>query len=788
MRVNILLLLLTCVGKIVAQFSIAQIRTPVIPVDVRAIAMGDSIIYAAGSLAGQQSVIAKSSDGGNTWQRLDWNFSADDNLTALSFPTAAVGYAGGSKGIVYKTTDTGLTWERCADTSHYRGNITQLHFFTPDSGYLCGSVNNNAVLFKTTDGGAYWQAVNTPVNNTPNAMHWDNMNNGILVGAASKIMRTTNGGLNWQVMTPGSKELYAITRVSPSTFFIAGNGVLYKSTDNGSSFVQNSPPENVIYYSMCFRDSLRGCLSGQNGKIFTTTDGGNSWILKSSISGEDIRCARFTGNGLMLGASGGSIIKLSSDFSDWANATQDSRTYHAVTVQNGAITIAGEKGNIRTSNSNVSQWLNTAHTSTLGTFTAVDRKGSSIYATGQGGLFFLSTDEGNTWAGKQVILSGAAGSGISFIDANRGFISGIDGSIYYTSDKGQSWIKRSIAVSELYGIKMLNETFGVVIGSEKKIYTTTDFGINWQAFPGTPPAERLHGLCLVNHLLGYVSGENGTVYKTTDGFQSLSIVSDTVGLSGKTIYSVAAINDSLVFAVGRSGCILGTGANKRLQLFDSTGSDLMAAAVYDAYSVVATGAGGKVYRIGLRVIPVEDYPCSVQFVAGMVELKWEVTSGKSLRGFHPQFSINGIEWIAESFLPVGKTERAELSIYKYLFKASPEIIKYCRIGAIDFEGNTTYSNPVTVENIWEHTFRLFGNFPNPCNASTNIQYSLSRTAQVRISMFNLVGEKLLDIVKGMENPGKYSVHLDLRPFASGIYYYRLSADEQFFNGKIVLLK
>lgn len=788
MRVYILLLLLACVGKILAQFSIAQIRTPVIPVDVRALTMGDSIIYSAGSLAGQQSVIAKSSDGGNTWQGLDWNFSADDNLTALSFPTALVGYTGGSKGIIYKTTDAGLTWERCADTSHYRGNITQLHFFTPDSGYLCGSVYNNAVLFKTTDGGAYWQAVNTPVNNTPNAMYWDNMNNGILAGAASKIMRTTNGGLNWQVMTPGSKELLTIARVSPSTFFIAGNGVLYKSTDNGASFAQNSPPENVLFYSICFLDSLRGCLSGQNGKMFTTTDGGNSWIPKTSISGEDFRCARFTGNGFMLGANGGSIIRLSSDFSDWANATQDSRTYHAVTVQNGAITIAGEKGNIRTSNSNVSQWLNTAHTSTLGTLTAVDRKGSTIYATGQGGLFFLSTDEGNSWASKQVILSGAAGSGISFIDANRGFISGIDGSIYYTSNKGQSWIKRSIAVSELYGIQMFNESFGAVIGSEKKIYTTTDFGINWQAFQGTPPAERLYGLCIMNQLLGYVSGENGTVYKTTDGFQSLSIVSDTIGLSGKTIYSVAAINDSLVFAVGRSGCILATGVNKRLQLFDSTGSDLMAAAVYDDYSVVATGAGGKVYRIGLRVIPVEDYSCSVQFVAGALELKWEVTSGKSLRGFHLQFSVNGIDWITESFLPSGTKKNEEPNVYRYLFKASPEIIKLCRIGAIDFEGNTTYSNPVTIKNIREHTFRLLGNFPNPCNASTNIEYSLSRTAHVRISVFNQVGEKAFDIVKGTENPGKYSVYLDLGPFASGIYYFRLAVDEQFLTGKIVLLK
>ncbi len=85
-------------------------------------------------------------------------------------------------------------------------------------------------------------------------------------------------------------------------------------------------------------------------------------------------------------------------------------------------------------------------------------------------------------------------------------------------------------------------------------------------------------------------------------------------------------------------------------------------------------------------------------------------------------------------------------------------------------------------------FRLEQNYPNPFNPVTAIKYSLARKEQVRLEVYNTVGQKVKTLVNRQQGPGHYSVSFDGGNLASGIYYYRLTAGDFREYKKMVLMK
>jgi hypothetical protein len=85
------------------------------------------------------------------------------------------------------------------------------------------------------------------------------------------------------------------------------------------------------------------------------------------------------------------------------------------------------------------------------------------------------------------------------------------------------------------------------------------------------------------------------------------------------------------------------------------------------------------------------------------------------------------------------------------------------------------------------TVHLWQNYPNPFNASTTINYNLPFTAYIELSVYNLLGQKVVTLVSGREAAGRYKVQWDASAFPSGVYYYRLSTDAGFTQSKKLLL-
>jgi F5/8 type C domain/Secretion system C-terminal sorting domain len=85
-------------------------------------------------------------------------------------------------------------------------------------------------------------------------------------------------------------------------------------------------------------------------------------------------------------------------------------------------------------------------------------------------------------------------------------------------------------------------------------------------------------------------------------------------------------------------------------------------------------------------------------------------------------------------------------------------------------------------------FSLEQNFPNPFNPSTKISFALPSAEQVTLVVYNILGQKVAELVNKRMSAGNYSVNFDGARLSSGVYFYRLIAGSNVVTRKMILLK
>lgn len=98
-----------------------------------------------------------------------------------------------------------------------------------------------------------------------------------------------------------------------------------------------------------------------------------------------------------------------------------------------------------------------------------------------------------------------------------------------------------------------------------------------------------------------------------------------------------------------------------------------------------------------------------------------------------------------------------------------------------------------VENPFLAAFNLHQNYPNPFNPSTTIVYQLPKPGSVKLTIFNVLGSQVRQLVNNQQTAGRYTVQWDGndalgKKAASGIYFYRLQADQFTETKKMFLLR
>jgi len=104
------------------------------------------------------------------------------------------------------------------------------------------------------------------------------------------------------------------------------------------------------------------------------------------------------------------------------------------------------------------------------------------------------------------------------------------------------------------------------------------------------------------------------------------------------------------------------------------------------------------------------------------------------------------------------------------------------IGAYEYTivGLNSENTPAVLE--------LKQNYPNPFNPSTTVVFTLPNTGYAELGIYNIKGELVKTMVKGVCQAGTQQLTFDGSAFASGMYYYRLTTPNQSIAKKMILLK
>ncbi len=238
------------------------------------------------------AVVQKTTDGGATWQKKVLSSAAGDMGFQIQFVDENIGWATiynpiDSTFTTMKSTDGGNSWNTSGIGT---GGI--FYFVDANNGWAIG----NPVIYKTTNGGESWTPQDT-VRSTGQllAIQFTDLNHGWVVGESNKILKTTDGGVNWTTITNtgisqafNSKGLFFLNAdtgwIGSKMVFmpISGDIGINLSTTNGgstwttSSFTGTENSDNA--WSIFFVDANTGWFTSDGGEIGHTTNGSSTGV------------------------------------------------------------------------------------------------------------------------------------------------------------------------------------------------------------------------------------------------------------------------------------------------------------------------------------------------------------------------------------------------------------------------------------------------------------------------------------------------------------------------------
>jgi C1A family cysteine protease len=128
----------------------------------------------------------------------------------------------------------------------------------------------------------------------------------------------------------------------------------------------------------------------------------------------------------------------------------------------------------------------------------------------------------------------------------------------------------------------------------------------------------------------------------------------------------------------------------------------------------------------------------------------------------------------------------DLHDYHFSDPSWDETANFC-IKGLTTDYNATHIGTLD-ETCGPKSFYLNQNYPNPFNSSTVISYQLPVDSQLELSIYNLLGQKLVTLVSEKQSAGIHKFNWDAKGLASGVYLYRLEAGNFVQTRKLILVR
>jgi len=212
-------------------------------------------------------------------------------------------------------------------------------------------------------------------------------------------------------------------------------------------------------------------------------------------------------------------------------------------------------------------------------------------------------------------------------------------------------------------------------------------------------------------------------------------------------------------------------------------------AVNDGSNHLITGTRETVpIELNSIPLPVELTLFISKFLNDKIQLNWETKTEVNNYGFDVERRINEGDWNSIGFVE-GHGNSISPKRYSYSDKdlfAGGSKFQY-RLKQVDNDGSFEYSDVVEVE-VLPNQYELSQNYPNPFNPSTTIRFSLLQVSQIKINIYNMIGEQVATIADGMYEAGYHKVTLNASNLPSGAYVYRIESSDFVKVKKMLLLK
>lgn len=550
-----------------------------------------------GYAVGDSGRIVKSVNGGTAWSLL--NSGTTEELRSVVFPdtinaSTDTGYAVGTGGWIIRTVDGGATWVRQASGVTTR-RLNKVSFVNGTTGYAAG---DSMTFLKTTNAGATWTPVTIPATHIRNwstktsgttetlrGVHFTGLLEGVAVGDANVIRRTTNAGGTWSTIDPpGTGNLTSVRMGTVSVGWAVGEkGRILLTTNNGAGW-------SVQDTNRLTTSTLRGVHATADNAVMavgdeetilvaTATNGANwrnvggGWSKRNSQSTASLNATHFfsTAAGWAVGGDG-SILRTADSGWSWSNVGSADQALNGVAAFSATTVVAvGNNGRIRrttTGTSNPPTWANITVTA-LGTSTA---RGIANVSTTIGWLvadngIYSTSNAGSSWTQRRTDGWRAVSVG-----NNRIWVVGNGGAIRRSADRTATTLFNdlvppgtAIGTTNLRGVSFstADNNIGYVVGENGLIAKTTNgtgtlASVTWtkQTVPAAVASETFVGVHFVSATVGYVVGESGAILKTTNGGTTWTLQynpASSVAMRG--VWATAA---ATAVAVGADGTILKT--------------------------------------------------------------------------------------------------------------------------------------------------------------------------------------------------------------------------------------
>ena len=158
-------------------------------------------------------------------------------------------------------------------TNHLQG----VYFPVKDTGYTVGK---NSTILKTTDGGNTWNVLSDSGTNIYQSVYFITASKGFVVGTnefgSGALLTTQNGGVAWDTTIINNGSLNCVYFFNDNIGYMANSFVLYKTTDGGNNW---SSADSTSSISDIYFTSVDTGFATASGSILKTTDGGFNWLV-----------------------------------------------------------------------------------------------------------------------------------------------------------------------------------------------------------------------------------------------------------------------------------------------------------------------------------------------------------------------------------------------------------------------------------------------------------------------------------------------------------------------------